>query len=335
MKVSDSLDRPLRALRISVTDRCNFRCPYCMPRDRFGADFAFLDRKEVLTFEEIIRLARVFVSAGVEKVRLTGGEPLLRHGLPTLVAGIAGVPGIRDVALTTNGSLLAPQARALREAGLHRLTVSLDSLDPGRFAELSDSTVPLAQVLAGLEAASEAGFRPVKLNCVLRRGVNEEDILPLAAFARERGHTLRFIEYMDAGTGNGWRLDQVVPAREVAARVSARWPLARRACPKGNCVAQHWVYADGAGELGLIASVTEPFCRGCDRARLSASGVLYTCLFAAQGLDLKGPLRAGASDADLRALIAEGWRRRDDRYSERRTEGTAGLPKVEMFHIGG
>ncbi|HLO65905.1 MAG TPA: GTP 3',8-cyclase MoaA [Holophaga sp.] len=335
MKVTDSLDRPLRALRISVTDRCNFRCPYCMPRDRFGADFRFLDRREVLTFEEIIRLARIFVSVGVEKVRFTGGEPLLRQDLPKLIAGVAGLPGIRDTALTTNGSLLAALAPTLRQAGLQRLTVSLDSLDPERFGGLSDSSVPLDQVLAGLEAASRAGFAPIKLNCVLRRGVNEADILPLAAFARERGHVLRFIEYMDVGTGNGWRMDQVVPAREVARRISEAWPLEQAPGQHGHCVAQHWRYRDGGGELGLIASVTEPFCKGCDRARLSAAGILYTCLFASRGLDLKGPLRAGATDGEILALVEACWKVRADRYSEQRTESTANLPRVEMFHIGG
>jgi len=321
MKVTDSLDRPMKALRISVTDRCNFRCPYCMPRDKFGAGFQFLERKEILTFEEIIRVATLFVSAGVEKIRLTGGEPLLRNGVPSLVEGISRIQGLKDLALTTNGSLLAEQAQALRKAGLGRITVSLDSLDPQRFRDLSDSTTPVEQVLEGLRAASAAGFRDIKLNCVLKRGVNEADILPLAAFARENGHHLRFIEFMDVGTGNGWRMDKVVPAREVAAQ--------------GNCVAQHWTYLDGRGSLGTIASVTEPFCKGCDRARLSASGTLYTCLFASQGLDLKLPLRSGATDGDLLALVQDRWKRRDDRYSEQRTEGTAQRPRVEMFHIGG
>jgi len=334
MTVVDSLDRPMRALRISVTDRCNFRCPYCMPRDKFGADFQFLDRKEILTFEEIIRLAGLFVSAGVQKVRLTGGEPLLRHGLAKLVTGLAGIPGLRDLALTTNGSLLRDQASDLRQAGLQRLTVSLDSLDPQRFRELSDATTPLEQVLEGLEAATAAGFRDLKLNCVLKRGVNEEDILPLAAFARDHGHFLRFIEFMDVGTGNGWRMDKVVPAREVAALVHSHWPL-ERSEEGPHCVARHWRYLDGRGTLGTIASVTEPFCKGCDRARLSASGALYTCLFAHQGLDLKTPLREGATDAELMALIEGCWRIRDDRYSELRTEGTANRPRVEMFHIGG
>jgi len=325
----------MRALRISVTDRCNFRCPYCMPRDKFGAAFQFLERKEILTFEEIIRLTGLFVSAGVEKVRLTGGEPLLRHDLPALVAGLGRIPGLKELTLTTNGSLLKDQAQALFQAGLHRVTVSLDSLDPQRFRDLSDATTPLEQVLEGLEAARTAGFKNLKLNCVLQRGVNEVDILPLAAFAREGGYHLRFIEFMDVGTGNGWRMDKVVPAREVAALIGARWPLDPLPAPAGNCVAQHWRYRDGQGLVGLIASVTEPFCKGCDRARLSASGTLYTCLFADRGLDLKAPLRSGASDGDLLALLATCWGSRADRYSELRAEGTPNRSRVEMFHIGG
>jgi cyclic pyranopterin phosphate synthase len=335
MRVVDSLDRPLKALRISVTDRCNFRCPYCMPRDRFGSDFPFLERREILTFEEIIRLTGLFVSEGVEKVRLTGGEPLLRQGLDVLVRGLVALPGLKEVALTTNGSLLEGLAGPLRDAGLQRVTVSLDALDPDRFRALSDSPVPLAQVLRGLEAAREAGFRNIKLNCVLKRGENEADILPLAAFAREKGLNLRFIEFMDVGTGNGWSLEQVVPAAEVVRRVHAVWPLERVASGHLDCVAQHWRYLDGGGHLGLIASVTEPFCRGCDRARLSAEGRLYTCLFATGGTDFKEPLRSGASDADLAAILRERWRIRDDRYSELRTDATGPRPKVEMFHIGG
>jgi cyclic pyranopterin phosphate synthase len=306
-----------------------------MPREKFGAGFQFLDRKEILTFEEIIRLAGIFVSAGVEKVRLTGGEPLLRHGLPSLVQGLAGTPGLREITLTTNGSLLAEAAPALKAAGLHRLTVSLDSLDPKRFQELSDSTTTLPQVLEGLAAARAAGFPGIKLNCVLKRGMNEEDILPLAAFARDEGYNLRFIEFMDVGTGNGWCLERVVPAREVVDLIGARWPMEPVPSHHADCVAKHWRYLDGQGWLGIIASVTEPFCKGCDRARLSAAGSLYTCLFAAEGLDLKGPLRGGATDAELLALIEGRWRIRDDRYSERRTEGSGGQPRVEMFHIGG
>jgi len=325
----------MKALRISVTDRCNFRCPYCMPREAFGAEFRFLPREEILRFEEILRLARVFVELGVEKVRLTGGEPTLRRGLPDLVAGLVRLPGLREVTLTTNGSLLAGLARPLKAAGLARLTVSLDSLDPDRFQANADTTVTLDQVLAGLEAARDAGFQGTKLNCVLRRGVNDADILPLAGFARDQGYTLRFIEYMDVGTCNGWRLDAVVPAAEVAGIIARKWPIERFRKDAPNCVAQHWRYLDGAGEVGLIASVTEPFCAGCDRARLSADGSLYTCLFAAEGLDLKGFLRAGASDADLAALLAARWKRRDDRYSELRSAATAALPRAEMFHLGG
>jgi len=282
-----------------------------MPREIFGEGFSFPDRKEILSFEEIIRLVRIFIGLGVEKVRLTGGEPLLRKDLPKLVAGLGELVGLREITLTTNGSLLRSLALPLKQAGLSRLTVSLDSLDPVRFQASADSTVPLAQVLDGLEAARSAGFQGTKLNCVLKRGVNESDILPLAEFARDRGYNLRFIEFMDVGTRNGWRLDQL------------------------NCVAQHWRYLDGAGELGLIASVTEPFCAGCDRARLSAEGALHTCLFAAQGLDLKTFLRNGATDRELAALLEARWRRRDDRYSELRSEQTLDLPRPEMFRIGG
>jgi cyclic pyranopterin phosphate synthase len=306
-----------------------------MPRDKFGANFQFLERKEILTFEEIIRLTGIFVAAGVEKVRLTGGEPLLRQGLPTLVEGLNRVEGLKEIALTTNGSCLKAQAGALRGAGLHRITVSLDTLDPKRFQELSDSSTTVEQVLEGLAAAEAAGFQAIKLNCVLKRGCNEEDILPLAAFARDKGFHLRFIEFMDVGTGNGWRMDKVVPAREVLAILNARWPVEKAPHSAPNCVAQHWRYQDGGGWVGLIASVTVPFCKGCDRARLSASGSLYTCLFATQGLDLKGPLRSGATDAELLALVEGVWRRRDDRYSEQRTDGTGDLRRVEMFHIGG
>jgi len=318
-----------------VTDRCNFRCPYCMPRGTFGDEFRFLDRKEILSFEEILRLVRIFAGLGVRKVRLTGGEPLLRRDLPRLVAMLKTVPGLREVTLTTNASLLAGLALPLREAGLDRLTVSLDSLDPDRFQTTSDSSVPLARVLEGLEAARTAGFPGIKLNCVLRRGVNEADILPLAGFARERGYTLRFIEFMDVGTRNGWRLDSVVPAGEVAAIISRRWPMERVWKGAPDCVAQHWTYLDGAGELGLIASVTEPFCAGCDRARLSADGSVYTCLFAAQGMDLKTFLRAGATDEELAALLTARWQRRDDRYSELRGAETSALPRAEMFRLGG
>jgi len=332
--VRDTLHRPLSALRISVTDRCNFRCPYCMPREAFPADHAFLPREAVLTFEEIERLAGIFVALGVRKIRLTGGEPLLRRDLPDLVARLKALPPLQALALTTNGSLLEGLAGPLKAAGLDRITVSLDSLDPERFRRLSDTEVPLNRVLAGLKAAKAQGFVHTKLNCVLQRGANEADVLPLAAFAREEGLELRFIEYMDVGTANGWRLDRVVPAAEVVARIADVWPL--EPLPFGpHCVAQHFRYRDGGGVVGAIASVTAPFCRGCDRGRLSSEGRFFTCLFAHDGLDLKGHLRAGADDATLAALIRNRWEARDDRYSELRTAATGPRPRVEMFRMGG
>jgi cyclic pyranopterin phosphate synthase len=306
-----------------------------MPRERFGTGHAFLGRGEILHFDEIERLARIFVGLGVEKIRLTGGEPLLRRDLPSLVWRLRRIEGLRELALTTNGALLEALALPLREAGLDRITVSLDSLDPARHAAISGSPFPVGGVIAGIEAARRAGFAPIKLNCVLQRGVNEADILPLAEFAREEGHVLRFIEFMDVGTGNGWKLERVVPASEVASVLASRWPMEPLPTPHANCVAQHWRYLDGRGGLGLIASVTQPFCRGCDRARLSAEGRLYTCLFAQEGTDLRSPLRAGATDAELGALVQARWERRNDHYSELRSEATAPRPKVEMFHIGG
>lgn len=330
----DTLDRPLQALRISVTDRCNFRCPYCMPKEVFPRDHAFLPKDAVLTFEEIERLARVFLGLGVKKIRLTGGEPLLRRGLPDLVARLKALPGLRTLALTTNGSLLEGMAGPLRAAGLDRITVSLDSLDPVRFRSLSDTEVPLEQVLAGIAAAQAAGFVHTKLNCVLQRGVNEDDVLPLAEFARNRDLELRFIEYMDVGTANGWRMERVVPAAEVVARIGAVWPL--EPMKHGlHCVADHHRYCDGKGVVGVIASVTAPFCKGCDRGRLSAEGTFFPCLFAHEGLDLRGHLRVGADDATLEALVRNRWEARDDRYSELRTEATGPRPRVEMFRMGG
>ncbi len=331
----DTLSRPLRALRISVTDRCNFRCPYCMPREVFGADYPFLDRKEILRFEEIERLVAIFVAQGVRKVRLTGGEPLLRKGLPDLVARLARIPGIEDLALTTNGALLPELAKPLKEAGLQRLTVSLDTLDSARFKKLCDSEIPLSRVLSGIEAARCAGFGPIKLNCVLQRGINDDEILNLATFAREGGHILRFIEFMDVGTQNGWKLDAVVPADEVLAKISELGDIEPIKEPLAGRVVERWRYRDGLGEFGVIASVTKAFCGGCDRARLSAEGSVYTCLFAGSGLDLKTVLRNGSSDADIGAIIANTWKRREDRYSELRGAGTALARKVEMFHIGG
>jgi cyclic pyranopterin phosphate synthase len=333
MEPLDSLGRPLRSLRISVTDRCNFRCTYCMPSEAFGPDYAFLPHEAILSFEEITRLVRIFVGLGVTKVRLTGGEPLLRRELPTLVRMLAEVPGIEDLALTTNGVLLPELAAALATAGLKRLTVS-----PDRLRILSGTDLPPSRILEGMAKARAAGFGPLKLNCVLQRGVNDDEILDLAAHARQQGHTLRFIEFMDVGTTNGWRLDAVVPAAEVHRTLRARWPMEPIAVDHATAhggVAHRWRYVDGGGEVGFIASVTAPFCADCDRARLSADGHLYTCLFAGQGLDLKAFLRAGHGDGDLAVLLASHWRRRADRYSELRSAETVGLPRVEMSHIGG
>jgi cyclic pyranopterin phosphate synthase len=318
-----------------VTDRCNFRCTYCMPKEVYGRDFRFLPRPELLSFEEITRLVRVFVGAGVRKVRLTGGEPLLRRDLPALVGQIAAVDGVEDLALTTNGVLLARHARALRDAGLRRVTVSLDSVDDAVFRAMNDRDVPLARVVEGIDAAIEAGLAPVKLNAVIRRGVNDAGVLDLARFARERGCVLRFIEFMDVGTTNGWRLEEVVPAAELVARIDAEMPLEPAAPSYRGEVAGRHRYRDGGGEVGMISSVTQPFCADCTRARLSADGRLYTCLFATEGHDLRGPLRAGASDAQLGDLVAGVWARRRDRYSEARSEHTAGLRRIEMSYIGG
>nr|WP_211237949.1 GTP 3',8-cyclase MoaA [Holophaga foetida] len=328
----DTLNRPLRSLRLSVTDRCNFHCTYCNPRT--GREISFIPHSQILAYEEMERLVRIFVSLGVKKVRLTGGEPLIRRDLIALVSQLRRIQGLREIALTTNGSMLEEQALLLREAGLNRLTVSLDSMDPERFHRFVDSDVPLEKVLRGIAVAQKVGFYPIKLNCVMQRGVNEDDIIPLAEYARREGHVLRFIEFMDAGSGNDWKLDRVVPSSEVAKRIHEVWPLEAIPAP-GNAVAQDWRYLDGEGEVGFIASVTQPFCQGCDRARISAEGRLYTCLFAASGMSLRDPMRAGASDEELAQLITQRWNIRDDRYSERRSELTERLPRVEMHHIGG
>jgi cyclic pyranopterin phosphate synthase len=333
--VTDRFDRPLRDLRISVTDRCNFRCVYCMPKEVFGHDFEFLRRSQLLTFEEITRLARVFAGVGVRKLRLTGGEPLLRRDIEGLIGMLAEIEGIDDIALTTNGSLLARKAQGLRDAGLHRVTVSLDSLDDEVFAALNDVGAPVAQVLEGIEAAAATGLGPVKVNMVVKRGVNDHSVLAMAERFRGTGHILRLIEFMDVGTSNGWRLDDVVPAAEMVAAIAGRWPLDPIDPAYRGEVAARYRYVDGGGELGVIASVTQPFCRDCTRTRLSADGRLYTCLFSNLGRDLRGPLRAGASDDDLTELIGRVWNRRSDRYSELRTAETAGSPKVEMSYIGG
>jgi cyclic pyranopterin phosphate synthase len=335
----DTLGRRLHDLRISVTDRCNFRCVYCMPREVFGRDYPFLPRSEVLTFEEIARLAGIFVGLGVEKLRITGGEPLVRRDLPDLVAMLAGIrrPDGRplDLTLTTNGSALRQLAGRLRDAGLGRVTVSLDSLDDGVFRAMNGVDFPVARVLDGIAAAAEAGLSPIKVNMVVRRGLNESSVLPMARWARERGLILRFIEYMDVGHSNGWRMDEVVPAAELVALIDADAPLEPVPAAYPGEVATRWRYRDGSGEVGVIASVTQPFCGACTRARLSAEGTFYTCLFAVGGRDLKALVRGGASDELIAADIASVWRARDDRYSELRSEGTATLPRVEMFAIGG
>ena len=335
----DSLGRAMRDLRISVTDRCNFRCTYCMPKEVYGRDFAFLPREMVLTFEEIERLARAFVDLGVEKLRITGGEPLVRRGLPDLLAMLSAVrtPDGRpvDLTLTTNGSALRPLAAQLRAAGLNRVTVSLDSLDDDVFKAMNGVDYPVARVLDGIAAAAKAGLVPIKVNMVVKRGVNEASVVPIARWARESGLILRLIEYMDVGHSNGWRLDEVVPAAEMVAMIDAELPLQQAEPNYRGEVAGRWRYLDGSGEIVVIASVTRPFCGDCTRARLSADGKLYTCLFAVDGHDLREPLRAGASDDELRAILAGVWARRGDRYSEIRSAATTSLPKVEMFAMGG
>ena len=334
----DRLGRPLETLRISITDRCNFRCVYCMPKEVFGRDYTFLDRRELLTLEELARVVGIFADLGVRTVRITGGEPLVRRNVEHLVELLAatetpsGEP--LELALTTNGSLLPQKAEALAAAGLSRVTVSLDSLDDESFRAMNDVDFPVGRVLDGIDAAAAAGL-PVKVNAVVKRGANDQDLLPLAEHFRGSGHVLRFIEYMDVGATNGWRLEDVVSAEEIVQRISERWPLEPVESERPDATARRWRYVDGAGEIGVVASVTQPFCGGCSRARLSAEGRLYTCLFAARGHDLRAPLRLGASDADLAEQLGSIWTRRTDRYSELRTQETASLPKVEMSYIGG
>ncbi|HYK01179.1 MAG TPA: GTP 3',8-cyclase MoaA [Thermoanaerobaculia bacterium] len=336
MTVRDTLARPMRDLRISVTDRCNFRCTYCMPKEVFGRDFAFLERAELLTFEEIARVAAVFVQHGVEKVRLTGGEPLLRRDLERLVAKLAAIDGLHDIALTTNGSLLTPEkARTLKSAGLNRVTISLDSLDDAVFRAMNDVNFPVSRVLDAIEVAHDAGLGPVKIDVVVKRGMNDRGIADLARRFRGTPHILRYIEYMDVGNSNGWRLDDVVSGREIVETLQREWPLVPADANYFGEVAERWLYADGAGEIGVITSVTQPFCGSCTRARIAADGKLYLCLFAGVGHDLRALLRGGASDEELGSVLAGIWRGRDDRYSEIRSEATPSLKKVEMSHIGG
>jgi len=330
----DTLQRPLRDLRISVTDRCNFRCVYCMPKEVFGRDHPFLPRRELLTFEELERAARLFTHLGVSKVRLTGGEPLLRRDLEVLVAMLARLPGL-ELTLTTNGSLLAEKAQRLRQAGLRRVSVSLDAIDDETFMKMNDVDFPVGRVLEGIEAALAAGLAPLKVNMVVKRGLNEHSLLPMAEHFRGTGIVLRFIEYMDVGSTNGWRLDQVVPATEILRRIDAVHPLEPLEPNYRGEVANRYRYRDGGGEIGLIASVSQPFCGGCTRARVSADGQVFLCLFASKGFDLRARLRSGMTDADLETELAVLWRGRTDRYSEIRSAATAGLPKVEMSYIGG
>jgi cyclic pyranopterin phosphate synthase len=334
MTLTDTLHRPLRDLRISVTDRCNFRCVYCMPKEIFGSDYPYLPHREVLTFEEIARLARLFVGHGVKKIRLTGGEPLVRKDVHVLVKMLAEVPDL-DLTLTTNGALLAKQAQALKDAGLKRITVSLDSLDDAVFKAMNDVDFPVAKVLEGMDTAALVGLEPIKVNMVVKRGVNQSSILPMARFFREKGYILRFIEYMDVGHTNGWRMDDVVSSKEIVEIISADMPLEPVDPNYKGEVAERWKYQDGGGEIGVVSSVTQAFCRDCNRARISAEGKLYTCLFAVKGHDLKALVRSGATDEEISETISRIWGKRTDRYSELRSENTIALPKVEMSHIGG
>ena len=344
--LSDGLGRPLRDLRISVTDRCNFRCSYCMPKEVFDRDYVFLPQTSLLSFEEITRLARIFVAHGVQKIRLTGGEPLLRKGLESLIAMLAelrtpeGAP--LDITLTTNGSVLARKARSLAAAGLQRVTVSLDGLDDAIFRRMNDVDFPVADVLAGIEAAHAAGLGPIKVNMVVKRGTNQQEIVPMARYFREQFDgriVLRFIEYMDVGASNGWRMDEVLPSVEVLKLLQAEWPLEPLDPTVTGETAERWRYADGRGEIGLISSVTQAFCRDCNRARLSTEGKLFLCLFATRGHDLRTLLRNGASDADITSALAAVWAGRDDRYSELRAalpaDAAGSERRVEMHYIGG
>ena len=331
--LEDTLHRPLRDLRVSITDRCNFRCVYCMPKEVYGRDYTFLPRRDLLTFEEIARLAGVFARLGLEKIRLTGGEPLIRRHVERLVEMLASIPGL-DLTLTTNGALLAQKAQALRDAGLGRITISLDSLDDEVFRAMNDVDFPVQTVLEGIDAAAAAGL-PVKVNVVVKRGINEDSVLPMARRFRDQGHVVRFIEYMDVGHTNGWRLADVVPASDIVAAIDAELPLERLPPRYPGEVAERYRYRDGRGEVGVIASVTRPFCGACTRARLSADGSLYTCLFATTGHDLRALVRDGSSDGDIAASIGGIWRERSDRYSELRSAATRDLPKVEMSYIGG
>ena len=336
--VNDTYNRPLRDVRVSVTDRCNFRCPYCMPAEIFGERYRFLPREELLTFEEIVRLVRIFVDLGAVKVRLTGGEPLVRKSIESLVEQLADVDGIEDLTMTTNAYLLPSMAQTLKDAGLQRVTISLDSLDDEVFRKMNGRNFGVDTVLKGLEAAERVGLTPIKINAVVQRGMNEHTLVDMARHFKERGHILRFIEYMDVGTLNGWRMDDVVSANQIVSMIDAELPLKPIEANYHGEVARRYRYKDGAGEIGVIASVTQPFCGDCTRLRLSPEGSIVTCLFANVGTDLRAPLRSGATDDDIAEIITRRWRIRDDRYSEQRasmTEELRSREKVEMYHIGG
>ncbi len=334
MNPKDAFQRQIRDLRISVTDRCNFRCIYCMPKEFFGREYEFLKRVELLTFEEIARLTRIFNTLGAKKVRITGGEPLIRRDIEDLISLLSTIPDL-DLTLTTNGSLLAQKASALKDAGLKRVTVSLDALDDETFKAMNDVNFPVESVLKGIEAASEVGLNPVKINMVVKRGINENSILPMVRHFRNSGHILRFIEYMDVGTTNGWRLDQIVSINEILGIIDNEFPIEPLEPNYQGEVAKRWVYKDGAGEIGVIASVTSPFCGNCTRIRLSAEGRLYTCLFGTEGTDLRGLIRGGKTNDDISDFIFDVWQKRNDRYSEIRSSKTAELKRVEMSYIGG
>ncbi len=336
MNIVDTMNRPLRDLRISVTDRCNFRCVYCMPKEIFGANYPFLSREETLSFEEIARLGRIFAAHGVQKFRLTGGEPLVRRDIEQLVAMLTEIDGIEDIAMTTNGSLLSPKkAKALKLAGLKRITISLDSLDNQIFTSMNDVNFPVSKVLGAIDNAVAAGLEPVKIDMVVKRGMNDASIVDMARHFRGTGIILRFIEYMDVGSTNGWRMDDVVPAAEIIEKIGAEWPLAPADPNYYGEVADRYRYLDGAGEIGIISSVTQPFCSSCTRARLSADGELYTCLFGTRGHDFRTLLRNGSSDDEIGQFLRSVWTVRADRYSEIRSENTIHIRKVEMSRIGG
>lgn len=333
--INDTLQRPFRDLRISVTDRCNFRCSYCMPAEIYGERYEFLSRKDLLTFEEITRLTSIFTGLGAGKVRITGGEPLVRNEIELLIKSLSEINEITDLTLTTNAYLLPQKADTLKKAGLQRVTISLDSLEDSIFKQMNGRGFGIERVLQGIKAAECAGLTPIKINCVVQKGVNDHTLVDLARFFKNSGHIVRFIEYMDVGNRNGWELDQVVPAEEIISMINASMPLDQIPNSYPGEVASRYIYRDGSGEIGVIASVTKPFCGDCTRLRLSPEGIIYTCLFASNGKDLREPLRSGATDTELRDLITGSWKTRNDQYSEERSIMTKNRKKVEMYHIGG